>query len=193
MARLTKTCLCLLSLIPAVVPCVGQQDTPPPVKRELDYIRSESEWVVETAGKAKISFNQGTKRKRAYVELLKVTDVPGRGIDVTFWFAYERRAVKPLWFNIEFTADTESFGNVPGHAVVVESDGQKLDLGKVFAGEPTAKDASRLILKKTMLYDSFVRALGGKQVRVRLGSFSFQLGEAELAAVHDLIKLTETH
>ena len=150
------------------------------------------EWVLETVGKAKISYNSNTSRKRAYVEMPMVTDVPGRGIDMTTGFAYERRSVKPLWFNVEFTADTESFGNVPGHEVVVECDGQKFDLGKAWAPEPLAKDASRLVLKKAILYDTFVRAFGGQTVKIRLGSYSFHLGEAERAAVRDLIKLTET-
>jgi hypothetical protein len=34
---------------------------------------------------------------------------------------------------------------------------------------------------------------GQQETRLPLGSFSFQLGETERAAVRDLIKLTETH
>lgn len=193
MARLTKTCLCLLSLISSAGPCAGQQDTrlPPPVKQEVVVV-TVPEWVIGTAGKAKIAYNENTRRKRAYVELPKVTDVPGRGIDMTAGFAYAGRSVKPLWFNVEFIADTESFGNIPGHAVVVESDGQKFELGATFAAEPSVKDASRLVLKKTILYEPFVRAFSGKDVMIRLGSVSFHLGEAELAALRDLVKLTET-
>lgn len=199
MSRSTNICLCLLALSTSAGLCAGQENHAPPasvpegrVERTFDYIRPVPEQVIiETAGKAKIFYNENSRSKGAYVELRNVVEVPGRGIDMTVGFRYERRAAKPLWFNVEFTVDKESFGDIPGHAVAVESDGHEFDLGKAFAGEPSAKDDSRLVLKKTMLYQPFVRAFGGKNVRIRLGSFSFQLGETELAAVRDLMRLTE--
>lgn len=206
----TKICLCLLALISLAPSYLGQQkDGPPPpteipdgVKTVLRVkpgeVRVIPDTIIKTVGAAKITYNYETRHKRAFVSLPKVAGAPGDGIDMTAAFFYEGRlgkplevGFKPLWFTVEFTVDRSVFGAASDRKFAVESGGKQFDFGDAVELEPQPKDAAGLVLKKSIAYEPFVRALGGGNVTVHLGTFSFQLGEAEQRAVRDLIKLTE--
>ena len=210
MSVLTKTCLCVLALVSFAPSRPAQKsDGPPPVspmsdedrarvrreiekmRPEFDAVRVEPERVIKTVGAAKISHNFETARDKAFVTLPKVAAAPGGAIDMTAEFFFEGGAAKPLWFNVEFTVDRGAFGAGSNRTVAVESDGQRFDFGDALEREPQPENAARLVLKKSIVYASFVRALGGGNVTVHLGTFSFRLGEAERRALRDLIKLTE--
>ena len=207
-----KICLCLLALISLAPSCLGQQQGAPPPPTEIpdgvriavrvkpDVVRViPADTLIKTVGAAKVTYNYETMRKRAFVSLPKVANAPGDGIDMTAAFFYEGRsarpreggAFKPLWFTVEFTVDGGVFGDASNRTLALESDGQQFDFGDAVEREPRPKDTARLVLKKSIAYELFVRTLGGGNVTIHLGTFSFELGEAERRAIRDLIKLTE--